>query len=457
MRTLSAAFLGAWSGLGLSLCAGLALVACEVQAQPKFTQREYAPASAAPTVAAAAPAAAAVPLPAPTLSPAPAYQQDAELGRHEIRLLGNGTELEFTGALTVAAVGELDQALARNPGVRVLQLTSEGGVGGPSVRLADKLQARGLVTYVPAYCASACTFIFMAGRARYIAPGARLGFHEAASVHGTGEGDSSYNEALGRWLVAHGVGADFVAKAISTPHDSMWQPDAATLLKAGVITGIGAPGQFAQPSFGQDTAAALDKSLLNKPLYIALRKADPRAYELTRGELLTAIRQTNDSSESAAFGSSYFSRAFEHAASIASDQSLVDLASAMTEEMDLINLKDGRLCMLVATGRPYPSMEVRRILPDDLVEKKIMATTAVLESSATNPQPAPSRERVKQAFHDLMISMTNTLRDEVQYLARPDLDPGRACFMYNEIYKEALKADPEDRSVLLRGLLGNLL
>jgi hypothetical protein len=56
-----------------------------------------------------------------------------------------------------------------------------------------------------------------------------------------------------------------------------------------------------------------------------------------------------------------------------------------------------------------------------------------------------------------MIRMANTLRDEFQYLVHPDLDPGRACFMFNEIYKEALQSDPEDRSVLLRGLIGNLL
>ena len=129
----------------------------------------------------------------------------------------------------------------------------------------------------------------------------------------------------------------------------------------------------------------------------------------------------------------------------------------MTEELELINVKSGQLCMLVATGRPYPTMEVRRILPDYLVQKKIMAATAVLESSVTAPQPAPSRDRVKQAFDNLMVRMVNTLRDEFQYLVHPDLDPGRACCMYNEIYKEALQSDPEDRSVLLRGLIGNLL
>jgi hypothetical protein len=461
MRIFSAARVGSWSGLAaLGLGATLALAAAGARAEPKFTQREYSPSADAPAPQPAPqPAALPAPPPKPTAAvPAtPVYQQDSELGSHEIRLLPGGTELEFTGALTSTAVLELDQMLTRNAGIRVLQLTSEGGLGGPSLLLADKLRARHITTYVPTYCASACTFLFIAGTQRYVAPQARLGFHAASSVHGTGKDDPKYNAEIGRWMVAQGVTADFAEKAVSVPHDGMWQPDTATLMKAGVVTGVGRPGQFAQPSFGQDASVALDKTILNQPLYIALRKADPKAYEAARGELLLQIQKTSDASEAAAFGSIYFTRAFDRAAATASDQSLVDLVTAMTEEMELINVKSGRLCMLVATGRPYPTMEVRRILPDYLVQKKIMAATAVLESSATAPQPAPSRDRVKQAFDNLMIRMVNTLRDEFQYLVHPDLDPGRACFMFNEIYKEALQSDPEDRSVLLRGLIGNLL
>jgi hypothetical protein len=258
-------------------------------------------------------------------------------------------------------------------------------------------------------------------------------------------------------MVRHGVAPDFVEKAINTPHSSMWQPDLATLRKAGVVTGVAAPGQFAAPSFGTDHAAAMDRTVLNSPLFAALRRADPKAYEATRGELLRELQQSQGGSDDLAFGSTQFSHAFDHAAAIASDQSLVDFVSATTELLELVNLKSGPLCMLIATGRPYPVLEVRQILPDYLVQKKIMATAAVLESSVTSPQPAPSREQVKDAVHRLLVKLANALPEEFQYLRTPGLDPGRGCFMWNEVYKKALQADPAERSVLLRGLLGNLL
>ncbi|MFO1055916.1 MAG: hypothetical protein U1E53_03000 [Dongiaceae bacterium] len=456
-----------FAALPLALCLGLALAAADARAEPKYTEKQSAPPAASATAASkpaapapAAPAAPAVKPAAPAATPAiPYYQQDAELGRHEIRLLGNGTELEFVGALTVGAVRELAQALARNPAVRVLQLTSQGGVGEPVIALADDLARRRLTTYVPAYCASACTFLFMAGHERYIAANARLGFHQAASMHGTGDDDPKYNAALGTWLVSHGVAPDFVEKAISTPHGGMWQPDAATLLKARVITGIGPPAGIAQPSFGGDAGAAVDVSLLNKPIYQALRRADPQAYEATRKEVLRDIQRTDSGGGGGgdlAFGTSPFGKAFEHAATIASDQSLVDYASALTDQMELINVKSGQLCLLVATGRPYPTMEVRRILPDYLIQKKIMAATAVLETSVASPQPVPSKAQFEEAMHRLMVRLANALPEEWEYLRHPESDPKRGCFMYNEVYKKALEADPAERSVLLRGLVGDI-
>src|SRR6185437_7357955 len=98
----------AWlqSGARLVLCLGLVLAAADAGAEPKFTPKEYG--------APAAPAVPPAPAPAPPAAVPPArpvqpvqgtrasagYQEEIELGGHEIRLLADGTELEFAGALT---------------------------------------------------------------------------------------------------------------------------------------------------------------------------------------------------------------------------------------------------------------------------------------------------------------------------------------------------------------------
>jgi hypothetical protein len=445
MREGSAALRRSWRWLGLASCLGLVLAAAGAKAEPKSPEKSQ-PAAAS---AGAAPAAS---TPSQNAAPAPAYQEEVELGGYEIRPLGAGAELEFSGALTNAAIRALDDTLARSPAVHVLQLTSEGGAGSALV-LADKLRKRGITTYVPSFCASACTLVFLGGRERFVAPGARLGFHQAASYAAEPAGEvEKFNAAMGSWMIAKGVAPGFVETVINTPHAKMWQPDLATLRKAGVVTGVAVPGQFAAPSFGSGQAEAMDKTVLNSPIYAALRKADPRAYEATRSEMVQSLQETDS-----AFGSSYFARAFERAAAIASDPSLVEFTAVRVEEIDRLRAASGPLCMLVATGRPYPEIAVRQIMPDALVQRKILATAAVLESTVSAPQPAPTRERVQQAFTNLMISMRNTLHDDYQYLRNPTLNPSRTCYLYEEIYKQVLRSDPDDRSVLLRGLLGQLL
>ncbi|MFO1055917.1 MAG: hypothetical protein U1E53_03005 [Dongiaceae bacterium] len=445
--------------LGLACGAGLALAAAAAQAEPKFVEKSQPAAASAGTPPAPAGASQGSPSPGPSQGAAPAqgYREEAEFGGHEINLLGGGTELEFTGALTASGVRDLQETLDRNPGLRVLQLTSQGGISEPSMRLAETLRRRGIVTYVPTYCASACTYIFLGGRERYVAPQARLGFHQAASVRGSGQDDPKFNAEVAQWLVGLGVDRIFADKVAATPHSAMWQPDAVTLQKAGVITGVSRPGQFASPSFGQGAAAAVDKMMLNRPLFAALRKASPGAYEATRSELAMATSEVNDGSEDAAFASSYFAEAFDRAATIASDQSLIDYTAALVETLEQLNPRSGTLCMMAAGGRPLPPLEVRRILPDALVQRRIQTAAAVLESSAASPQPAPLHEVAKQAFRNLLMGMRGTLRDEWQYLAHPEQNPRRACSLYKELYQEALEADAGQRSILLRALLGHLL
>jgi hypothetical protein len=170
---------------------------------------------------------------------------DAELAEHEIRLLPGGRELSYSGAITYGVTEEVRRALDAAPGVRVIHLDSRGGRLVEAQHLRDLIAARGLATYVGQFCASACTSAFMGGRERWLAPGAKLGFHQASTPGGLSIMTALEVAEEKQALIRSGVSQAFAARAFDAPPTSMWYPSAQELLAARVVTGIAAPGQFA--------------------------------------------------------------------------------------------------------------------------------------------------------------------------------------------------------------------
>lgn len=120
--------------------------------------------------------------------------------------------------------------LAANPQASMIHLNSPGGSVNEARAVQRAIAERGLSTYVSSVCASACTIAFMGGRQRYLAPGARLGFHGVS-----GDDAEEWNEGLRRGLIARGVEPWFADKTTS---DTMWWPSTQELLDANVITGV---------------------------------------------------------------------------------------------------------------------------------------------------------------------------------------------------------------------------
>src|SRR5690242_5852842 len=175
---------------------------------------------------------------------------DSWIGPHVIQLLPGGTELEFIGGIGGSASAELAKALDANPNVRVLQLTSQGGNTLLAMDMELLVRSRRLVTYVPRLCASACAFVFLGGKERYVGPGAKLGFHAAVGLDESSAETARLAAAVKAWMLGRGVAPAFVDKAVSTPHTTIWEPTADALLQARVITALTSPQRIAAPTFG---------------------------------------------------------------------------------------------------------------------------------------------------------------------------------------------------------------
>lgn len=168
----------------------------------------------------------------------------------------DGEEVEIRGA----DVDILRDQLRANPDVSLLQIRSTGGGHYPSMDIAALVIDFGLDTHVEDFCESACVTVFLAGKNRTMALGARIGFHQlswnAASVAEYYDNNKdrrnwetpfdfaewmyqdtqteTYNRLA--YMVSRGVNAEFAIQSIRKPDTSMWYPYRAVLLGAGVLT-----------------------------------------------------------------------------------------------------------------------------------------------------------------------------------------------------------------------------
>jgi hypothetical protein len=124
--------------------------------------------------------------------------------------------------------------LARAPNVRTVRFDSPGGHVQPAMQIAAMIRSRGLDTYVPRSCASACTLAFLAGKSRFLAPTARLGFHQA---HAPGVPPEHFDPMMRAAYEKAGVPDGFIDHVLRTPPTAIWFPTQSELHAAGLTTG----------------------------------------------------------------------------------------------------------------------------------------------------------------------------------------------------------------------------
>ncbi|MDO9505575.1 MAG: hypothetical protein Q8M80_01815 [Hydrogenophaga sp.] len=150
---------------------------------------------------------------------------------------GEVTRLKIVGDMGVGSTRALMSALAQHPQVRVLEITSPGGLLTEGHGMARLALQRTLNTEVSGACASACTLVFVAGERRLLAPQASLGFHRSHRLgEGFSTGWSSVDHFVANFYRTRGVPEEFIQRALGTPGWDLWEPGNERLIKAGVVT-----------------------------------------------------------------------------------------------------------------------------------------------------------------------------------------------------------------------------
>ena len=151
------------------------------------------------------------------------------------------------------------------PQITTLVLTGRGGDGRAASRLAEQIENNQLDVVAQGRCNSACTTLFLAGRNRYLADGASLGFH-ASTVLAEEERDFyernrarrgwknvfdyvpsvyefGYTDAIEKisYYLRRGVDLEFTLHSLSIAPSEIYEPTREQLFKAGVLTSMVAP------------------------------------------------------------------------------------------------------------------------------------------------------------------------------------------------------------------------
>ena len=167
---------------------------------------------------------------------------------------------EFDGALDGYDSTEVMSYLFDHPEISTLRVTGPGGYGPAGRAISIYLAQHGINTQAFGECASACARIFLGGKSRKLADGAKLGFHrpwivkererrlyEANRVKEKWEDEFDYvtmiydiamqNMLEGiKFMRSRGVDMDFILKIYSTSSYDIWEPSRDELLEAGVLT-----------------------------------------------------------------------------------------------------------------------------------------------------------------------------------------------------------------------------
>ncbi len=166
------------------------------------------------------------------------YAGNDDVGTYKFQVLNGGQELEFTGGIAFGAAKAFEGFADASNGLKTVRLTSIGGRISEAQRIADQVKRRGLNTYVPDYCVSACTIIFLGGRQRFIDSGTRLGFHQPDFPGITDEERKQMIADEERRLTSMGVSPAFAKKANLASPKNMWYPNVGELLAEHIATRV---------------------------------------------------------------------------------------------------------------------------------------------------------------------------------------------------------------------------
>lgn len=153
---------------------------------------------------------------------APAMAQNVERHGSFIIMDQDASFAILAGDITAQTPLEFKTVMSRQPNLKTLVLSSDGGSVTGGLLLADEIHLRGINTYIPPTfgCHSACSYIFLAGAARL--DQGELGVHQFyGGEDSTAQAQFVVSDILDI-LARFGTHQEVISRMLRTPSDDMY-------------------------------------------------------------------------------------------------------------------------------------------------------------------------------------------------------------------------------------------
>jgi hypothetical protein len=339
------------------------------------------------------------------------------------------------------------QALDAAPDIRVLHLNSQGGRLFEGKAIAHEVRRRGLDTFVESQCASACTFVFLAGRDRGATADAKIGFH-SASIAGVDDNDPAGTEGMLSTYRAAGLPESFLERVRATPHSQIWYPTREELMASHVVTRLSDGGESALLAMsGVRSAAEYRHFLLSQPLWSAVEASWPGTLDRAVAAAWGVHEQGGDDDRVLATSRDVIRGLVPRAVAAASDEHLDAYNQLVIDEITAALALGPVECGRFLDGQ----LDVAALFPEKLVARDRTLTNAVLAAPPMHPRPLPAamgRAAVRAALHTLPSG-------EIQVIAAPARyreDPRLRCTATRDLHQAIGALSSTQRHDALRAI-----
>ena len=386
-----------------------------------------------------------------------AFLDDPDIDPYYISVLRGGTEVEVYGGFKFGLARDFEKVLEQNRQIRVVHLTSRGGRMGEAERLYEIIRQRGLATYVPLRCLSACTLAFVGGHERWLGQFGQLGFHSPGGpTVAPSEMASTRREWVERYVRA-GVSRAFVEHALAVPHDSMTYPGYDVLLASGVVTNRADPYRFAISGYGPRHRLSVerlsDSFSRAVPFMNEIQRHDPLLFNNLISNLEQGYRQGMSEGEITDVLGEMVLRAVAERRGRADDLTIYELTSLTVQIMTDLAEKDPGLCYRMGLGT-HSRMQYVATLSRELQAREQELVGRLFASSSAPPAASP--EDVDALTEGVIARAFDRMSDNqiaVLDMMGGQLDPEEelhACQAMTVIMDEVTRLRPQEAGIVMR-------
>lgn len=370
------------------------------------------------------------------------------LGQVDVRVSANGEAVVIHGALREGTAAAAERAFEEAPSATMLVLNSPGGRLLEGERLSRYVRERRLDTYVEGMCASACTYVFLAGKERAATPNARIGFHQPSLAGLDVAGQRQAVSRMAEVYRAARLPEPFIAKISATGPEDMWFPTRDELIAANVITRISLGGEAATLTMAVASKAELIAYTRNVPFWAALERRYPQEFEQGIEKAWAARERGADDAEMLNEMRSVMGAIFPRLLRTAEVDVLDRYLVLMIDQMTAARGVSDEACGMLLEGR----LDITKTLPLEMVEREVKLVSDMLQAQGESRMPPEDSEAFRRA---VSAATARLAEDHLAAIADPKAFADRAglrCDAFISFYSAVGRLPEHDRKIVLRGL-----